>query len=120
MEVTSRVIHYSQNIPVPYKFRCTTMNLKLQTLLAPNVGYTMLVFFILCSEIYLQNFSKFIVDKLFTEHFSEHHHAFKVQRYCELGELVKANRLKFYRPFDLQCLYGSDDGEYIVPSFVLV
>ncbi len=44
----------------------------------------------------------FIVDKLFTEHFSEHHHAFKVQRYCELGELVKANRLKFYRPFDLQ------------------
>ncbi len=41
-------------------------------------------------------------------------------RYCELGELVKANRLKFYRPFDLHCVYGSDDGEYIVPSFVLV
>jgi hypothetical protein len=59
------------------------------------------------------------VHKLFTEHFSEHHHAFKVQRYCELGELVKANSLKFYRPFDLQCLYVSDDGEYIVP-FVLV
>ncbi len=54
MEVTSRVIHYSQNIPVPYKFRCTMMNLKLQTLLAPNVGYTRLVLFILCSEIYLQ------------------------------------------------------------------
>lgn len=57
----------------------------------------------------------FIVDKLFTENFSEHH-AFKLQRYCELGELVKANSLKFYRPFDLQCVYGSDDGEYIVPS----
>jgi len=62
----------------------------------------------------------FIVDKLFTEHFSEHFHAFKVQRYCELSELVKANSLKFYRPFDLQCLYGSDDGEYVVSSSVLV
>ncbi len=50
----------------------------------------------------------------------DEHHAFKVQTYCVLGELVKANSLKFCRPFDLQCVYGSDDGEYIVPSFVLV
>jgi len=48
------------------------------------------------------------LHKPFTKHFSERH-AFKVLRYCELGELVKANSLKFYRPFDLQCLYGSDD-----------
>lgn len=62
----------------------------------------------------------FIADKLLTEHFSEHHHAFKVQRYCELGELIKASELKFYRPFDLQSSYGSDNSEYVVPLFMLV
>lgn len=61
----------------------------------------------------------FIVNKLVTEHFSEHRHAFKVQRYCGLNELVKASNLKFFRPFDLQSPYGSD-GEYVVPSCMLV
>ncbi|XP_016375730.1 uncharacterized protein LOC107714409 [Sinocyclocheilus rhinocerous] len=37
----------------------------------------------------------------------------------EKALVSKANSL-FYRPFDLQCLYGSDDGEYMVPFFVLV
>jgi len=36
-----------------------------------------------------------------------------------VSELLKANSLKFYRHFDLQCLYGSHDGEHIV-LFVLV
>lgn len=59
----------------------------------------------------------FIADKLMVDHFSEHFHAYEV---CESNErnVVKADSLVIYRPFDLQMAYDSDD-LYIVPLFSL-
>lgn len=60
----------------------------------------------------------FIVQKLVVEHFSEHCHAYKVFETDE-KDVVKADCIEIYKPFDLQSAYGDDDGLYIVPLFLL-
>lgn len=62
----------------------------------------------------------FLVDKLLTEHFSEHYHAFKVVDSDEREIIVKANCLKFYKAYDLQSAYSADESLYIVPLFSLL
>lgn len=60
----------------------------------------------------------FIVQKLVVENFSEHCHAYKVFETDE-KDVVKADCIEIYKPFDLQSAYGDDDGLYIVPLFLL-
>lgn len=64
------------------------------------------------SEIY------FTVYKLVCDHFSEHFHAYVVN-VSKDKDVVKADSLVNYRPFDLQTAYGGDDKLYIVPLFYL-
>ncbi|CAI5662779.1 unnamed protein product [Oreochromis niloticus] len=60
----------------------------------------------------------FIVQKLVVENFSEHCHAYKVFETDE-KDVVKADCIEIYKPFDLQSAYGDDDGLYTVPLFLL-
>lgn len=60
----------------------------------------------------------FIVNKLMVDHFSEHFHAYNVFESDE-KDVMKADCLQIYKPFDLQSAYGEDDSLYIVPLFSL-
>ncbi|KAK2843712.1 hypothetical protein Q7C36_011927 [Tachysurus vachellii] len=60
----------------------------------------------------------FIVNKLMVDHFSEHFHAYNVFESDE-KDVIKADCLQIYKPFDLQSAYGGDDSLYIVPLFSL-
>lgn len=60
----------------------------------------------------------FIVNKLMIENFSEHRHAYKVFETNE-KDVIKADCIEIYKPFDLQSAYGGDDGLYVVPFFSL-
>lgn len=55
----------------------------------------------------------FFTNKLFTENFDDHHHAFRVLRSVERC-LLKMSELKFHKPFDIQSSYNvSDESMYI-------
>lgn len=61
----------------------------------------------------------FWTNKLFTENFDDHHHAFRVLRSVERC-LLKMSELKFHKPFDIQSSYNvSDESMYIIPSFTM-
>lgn len=61
----------------------------------------------------------FLTNKLFTENFDDHHHAFRVLRSVERC-LLKMSELKFHKPFDIQSSYNvSDESMYIIPSFTM-
>ena len=52
------------------------------------------------------------------DHFSEHFHAYRVFE-GEEKDVIKADSLVMYKPFDLQSAYGGDESLYIVPLFSL-
>ena len=56
----------------------------------------------------------------FSDYFSEHYHAFRVCDSKEYKILITLNYLLFYKPFDLQSVYGSDDSMYVVLSHCLI
>lgn len=60
----------------------------------------------------------FLVNKLVVDHFSEHFHAYQVFESDE-KDVIKADSLVIYKPFDLQSAYGGDESLYIVPLFSL-
>jgi len=60
----------------------------------------------------------FEVNKLVVDHFNEHFHAYQVYESDE-KDLIKADSLVIYKPFDLQSAYGEDESLYIVPLFCL-
>ena len=60
----------------------------------------------------------FLVNKLVVDHFNEHFHAYKVFESND-KDIVKADSLVIYKPFDLQSAYGGDESQYIVPLFSL-
>ena len=60
----------------------------------------------------------FLVNKLVVDHFNEHFHAYKVFESND-KDVVKADSLVIYKPFDLQSAYGGDESQYIVPLFSL-
>ena len=60
----------------------------------------------------------FLVSKLEVDHFSEHFHAYLVFERDE-KEVIKAESLVMYKPYDLQNAYGGDESLYIVPLFSL-
>lgn len=61
----------------------------------------------------------FLTNKLFTDNFDEHHHAFRVSQ-NEERFIVALSELKFYTPFDVQSSYSASDVSlYVVPSFIM-
>ena len=48
------------------------------------------------------------------DHFSEHFHAYNVFESDEKN-VMKADGLQIYKPFDWQSAYGGDNSLYIVP-----
>lgn len=60
-----------------------------------------------------------LTNKLLTENFDEHYHAFQVQRSNEKF-IVKMSDIKFQKPFDIQNSYRiADVSLYVVPSFTM-
>lgn len=60
-----------------------------------------------------------LTNKLFTESFDDHHHAFRVVQ-TEERCITKMSELRFYKPFDIQSSYSvSDEKLYILPSFTM-
>lgn len=71
------------------------------------------------SDVLLVEDHFFLTNKLFTENFDDHHHAFRVLRSVERC-LLKMSELKFHKPFDIQSSYNvSDESMYIIPSFTM-
>lgn len=68
--------------------------------------------------IVVDSVSFFLVNKLAVDHFNEHFHAYKVFETSD-KDIVKADSLVIYKPFDLQTAYGGDESHYIVPLFYL-
>lgn len=60
-----------------------------------------------------------LANKLFTENFDGHHHAFRVLQ-SEEKFIIKMSELKFNKPFDIQSSYSvSDESLYIIPGFTM-
>lgn len=67
----------------------------------------------------VENCIYLLVNKLFTENFDEHHHAFRVVQ-SEERCIIKMSEIQFYKPFDIQSSYSVvDESLYIIPSFVM-
>lgn len=67
----------------------------------------------------VENCIYLLVNKLFTENFDEHHHAFRVVQ-SEERCIIKMSEIQFYKPFDIQSSYSDvDESLYIIPSFVM-
>ena len=61
----------------------------------------------------------FLANKLFTENFDDHHHAFRVLQ-SEERCIIEMSDLKFHKPFDIQSSYSvSDESLYIILSFTM-
>lgn len=59
-----------------------------------------------------------LANKLFTENFDDHHHAFRVLR--SVGRcIIEMSDLKFHKPFDIQSSYNvSDESLYFLYTFI--
>ena len=58
------------------------------------------------------------MNKVVVDNFSEHFHAYQVYESDE-KDVIKADSLEIYKPFDFQSAYGGDESLYIVPLFSL-
>lgn len=67
-----------------------------------------------CQSFVVDTVICFLVNKLVVDHLNEH---FSFKSYEK--DVVKADCLVIYKPFDIQSAYGEDESQYIVPLFSL-
>lgn len=87
-------------------------------IICSEIQHDMPVFCRIKKIIVVDSIIYFLVYKLVVDHFNEHFHAYKVFESND-RDVVKADSLVIYKPFDLQSAYGGDESQYIVPLFSL-
>lgn len=77
------------------------------------------VFCEICDVLLVEDCVLFLITRLETETFDEHHHAFRVFR-CDDKCLLKMSELKSPKPFDIQRSCNvTDDALYVIPAFTM-
>ncbi|CAI5668325.1 unnamed protein product [Oreochromis niloticus] len=83
-----------------------------------NVENEMPVFGRITTILLADSTTFFLVDKLLVDNFNEHFHAYRVFETDE-KDVIKADNLIIYKPFDLQHAHTGVDCLYVVPLFYL-
>lgn len=87
-------------------------------IICTQIEHEMPVFLRIEKIIVVDSIICFFGKRLVVDHFSEHFHSYKVFE-SDHKDVVKADGLVIYKPFDLQSSYGGDKGQYLVPLFSL-
>ena len=120
-DVLARALHVesvSQDIHATNWVTISGTEYRAGLIICSEIEHDMPVFCRIEKNIVVDSVICFLVNKLVVDHFNEHFHAYKVFESND-KDVVKADSLVIYRPFDLQSAYGGDESQYIVPLFSL-
>ena len=120
-DVLARALHVesvSQDIHATNWVTISGTEYRAGLIICSEIEHDMPVFCRIEKNIVVDSVICFLVNKLVVDHFNEHFHAYKVFESND-KDVVKADSLVIYKPFDLQSAYGGDESQYIVPLFSL-